>query len=220
MSSELIYWFDMDHTLINNDCDVSWKHFMIAEGLAEKAETERLTQKFFDDYNAGCLDINEFLDFQLKEFAGRTVEEMAALTAKHFEVMVKDKVYKDAFELCRQVLAAGHRTAIVTSTNSVIARPIARYFGIEELFGAELEIVDGRYTGHACGNYPVGPGKAETLKGYCQRYDLDPQNFAYYGDSINDRYILEAVGHPHAVNPSDSLRELALKNNWQIIQFK
>ena len=28
------YFFDMDHTLIDNDCDVSWKDFMVAEKLA------------------------------------------------------------------------------------------------------------------------------------------------------------------------------------------
>ena len=32
--------------------------------------------KFFDDYNAGCLDIEAFSKFQLKEFANKTYEEM------------------------------------------------------------------------------------------------------------------------------------------------
>ena len=30
--------------------------------------------KFFDDYNAGCLDIEAFSKFQLKEFANKTYE--------------------------------------------------------------------------------------------------------------------------------------------------
>ena len=29
-----IHFFDMDHTLINNDCDVSWKEFLTEEKIA------------------------------------------------------------------------------------------------------------------------------------------------------------------------------------------
>ena len=29
-----VYFWDMDHTIINNDCDVSWKAFMHAKGIA------------------------------------------------------------------------------------------------------------------------------------------------------------------------------------------
>ena len=35
-----IHFWDMDHTLIDNDCDVSWKEFLIAEGLAPAADRE------------------------------------------------------------------------------------------------------------------------------------------------------------------------------------
>lgn len=220
MDTNIIYWFDMDHTLINNDCDVSWKHFVIAEGLAEKTETEQLTQKFYDDYCAGCLDSNEFMRFQLREFVGRTVEEMAALAQKHFECIVKDRIYKSTLEMFEQLHAAGCRVAILTSTNSVLARPLAEYLHVDELFGAELEVADNKYTGQVCGTYPVGPGKAVILQDYCTKYQLDPANFAYFGDSINDRFVLEKVGHPHVVNPGSELKALALANNWPVLDFK
>ena len=43
---------------------------------------------------------------------------------------------------------------------------------------------------------------------------------AYYGDSINDRYILEACGFPYTVNPSASLRVLAERQHWPILSWK
>ncbi len=215
-----VYWFDMDHTLINNDCDVSWKHFMVSEKLADSGETERLTAKYFEDYCAGTLDNQEFLDFQLCEFAGRTPAEMSLLAQKHFETVVKPKIYADALALCRRAVASGARCAIVTSTNQVIAKPVAEYFGISELYGAELELAGGRYTGHSVGIYPVGEGKAAILDRFCRVHKLDPADFAYYGDSINDRFLLEKVGHPFAVNPGEELRKLALERQWQILNFK
>ena len=30
----LLHIFDMDHTLIEADCDVTWKQFLVSEGLA------------------------------------------------------------------------------------------------------------------------------------------------------------------------------------------
>lgn len=220
MAEKIIYWFDMDHTLINNDCDVSWKYFVVQEGLAEKEETERLTEKFYADYCAGALDSTEFMRFQLREFVGRTVEEMALLTQKHFDVIVKDKIYRDAENMIEKLLAQGDDCAILTSTNSVIARPVADYLGIKKLFGAELEVVDGKYTGNIAGQYPVGPGKAVILEKYCQDNHLDPADFAYFGDSINDRFVLEKVGHAHAVNPSDELKKIALEKSWTILNFQ
>ncbi len=31
-----IYLFDMDHTLIDNDCDVSWKQFVVRHNLQRR----------------------------------------------------------------------------------------------------------------------------------------------------------------------------------------
>ena len=31
-----VFFFDMDHTLINADCDVTWKYFVVRHGLVSK----------------------------------------------------------------------------------------------------------------------------------------------------------------------------------------
>ena len=71
MTEAKFYLFDMDHTLIQADCDVTWKQFAVAHGLApETALVE--ADRFFDDYNAGKLDIEAFHEFQFREFAGNS----------------------------------------------------------------------------------------------------------------------------------------------------
>ena len=85
-----LYIFDMDGTLIDNDCDVSWKEFLVAEGLAPRSDLA-LAKKFFDDYNAGTLRHEDFLAFQLREFVGRSVAEMAEVARRHFERVVRPK---------------------------------------------------------------------------------------------------------------------------------
>lgn len=219
MTEAKFYLFDMDHTLIQADCDVTWKQFAVAHGLAPEtalAEADR----FFDDYNAGCLDLELFHEFQFREFAGNTVERMAELAEQHFKEFIADRIYPDAVKLIGELRSAGIPVGILTSTNSVIATPVARAFGIDLVLGTRLELRDGRYTGRISGIYGVGPGKVEIAAAELERRGLSFAELAYYGDSINDRYILDACGFPYTVNPSASLRALAEQAHWPILRWK
>ncbi len=213
------HWFDMDHTLIENDCDVSWKDFVVAKRLADESALAT-ADAFYQDYLAGTLDAEAFARFQLAEFAGRSEAEMAALAREHFETVVRERVRPKALARVREAAASGCVTAILTSTNLVLARPVAEYFGVDYCHGAELELVDGRYTGRHSGNYPVGAGKVLVAERECARRGVKLDEVAYYGDSFNDRFILAAVGAPFAVNPDDKLRRLAETNGWPLLNFR
>ena len=58
--------FDLDNTLLNGDSDFEWSQFLIRIGILERELFELKNQTFYDQYKAGTLDIQEFLDFQLK----------------------------------------------------------------------------------------------------------------------------------------------------------
>lgn len=213
------HWFDMDHTLIDNDCDVSWKDFMVAKRLAPVDALEQAAY-FFKQYQAGTLDLEAFSRFQLTEFVGQTPETMRALTQEHFDTVVKRKIYPKAFDLVQELKDSGLRVTILTSTNTVLARPLARYFGVHALFGMELEVIDGRFTGRYAGRSTVGPGKAEVARDDAALRGVKLEELAYYGDSINDRFVLEAVGRAYAANPDPALAALAEERGWQTLSFR
>ena len=214
-----LHIFDMDNTLIDTDCDVTWKEFLVAKGIAP-ADALETADRFFQDYNAGCLDKDAFNLFQLAEFIGSTVEEMAELTKLHFEECIRSKVRAKALTHVRSLIDAGIPVAMLTSTNEVIAKPVAEFFGFKEFFGAPLEVVNNRYTGKIDGVYPAGSGKLFYFGLLCGRHNVLPQNCAAYGDSINDAPLLEACGEAHAVSPSDDLRKLATAKNWLIDEWR
>ena len=56
-----IAFFDIDHTIIDNDCDVSWKLFLIEKGLAPKSD-KKIVKEYFELYKAGTLPIEDFLN--------------------------------------------------------------------------------------------------------------------------------------------------------------
>ena len=214
-----LHIFDMDHTLIEADCDVTWKEFLVAEKIApESALTE--ADRFFEQYNQGCLDLDEFTAFQLREFAGRSEAEMALLSQKHFEKMILPNIRQAAKNYVAECQRNNVPCAILSSTNAVLVAPVAEYFNITEFYGTPLEISGGRYTGKISGGYFAGAGKVEVMKKMCAAHAVTPDSVAAYGDSINDVQLLAAVGFPHAVSPSEALKTLAENNKWRILDWR
>jgi len=219
MSAPEIYFFDMDHTLQNNDSDVSWKQFLIHIGVAP-ADAIQKVDFFFDEYQKGRLLPQEFIQFQLTEFIGKTPAEMQPLIERHFQEYSRPHIYPAGQKLVADLKATGKPRVLLTSTNRFVAAPFARELGFDDLVATELELVDGRFTGRFVGEYCAEKGKIAWAGDYCRKRGLTLRQAAYYGDSLADRFILEAVGFPYAVNPAPQLRELACQNGWPIFDFQ
>ena len=215
-----VYLFDMDETLINVDCDVTWKEFAVKYGYApENALAE--ADRFYQEYCAGTLDIDEFLTFQLAEFAGKTVEEAEAMSRQHFAEFVRPAMRKDAMELLETIHAAGKITALLSATNTIISTPVAEAFGIKTVLGPRLELgADGRYTGKITGIYTVREKKVTAAEEFSRKIGIGLDKFSAYGDSYNDRFILQACGFATAINPGENLRKLAEEKQWNIEKWQ
>jgi len=214
-----LYVFDMDGTLVDNDCDVSWKLFLVAAGFAPKSDIE-LAHKYYDDYVAGVLDFEEFLRFQLREFVGNTKEEMAKICQRHFDEFVRPKCRPGAIETTRKVAASGKPSTILSSTNTMISEPVRAFFDIKETAGPTLELdASGRFTGRLAGDYTLGPQKVVRMRQMAERLGVRPEEIAAYGDSAADIPLLSSVGHPFVVAPSEELRAEALKRGWPILAW-
>ena len=214
-----LYIFDMDGTLIDHDCDVSWKEFLVAEGIAPRSDLE-LAEKFFADYNAGTLDHAEFIAFQMREFVGRTVAEMAEIAQRHFEKVVRPKCRPGAAEFVKRAKASGAATILLSSTNTVISEPVRAFFGIDRAEGTTLELSpEGRYTGRIVGDYALGPNKIGFMRRFAGELGITPDEVAACGDSMNDVPLLSSVGRPFAVNPTPELAATARQRSWPILDW-
>jgi len=219
MTEPQIYFFDMDHTLQNNDSDVSWKEFLVKMGVAP-ADAMQRADFFYDAFLKGTLDPDEFVKFQLQEFVGRTQPEMEALAERHFLEFSKPKIYAEARRLVNDLKATGKPRVLLTATNRIIATPFMRELGLDDIIATELVMNDGRYTGAFAGEYCAEEGKVTHATAYCRARGLSLDQAAYYGDSMADRFILAASGFPTAVNPAPKLREIAEAKGWPILDFK
>jgi len=214
-----IFFFDMDHTLINNDCDVSWKQFLVARGIAPPTAMDE-ADRFFQQYVAARLDIQSFLAFQLREFKGRSQAEMTQLCLEHFHERVKPEIYEDGQQAVAEALHSGAPTVLLTATNNVIAKPLADFLGISELSATDLELKNDIYTGEIAGTYCAGEGKIIKAQDYCRIHQVDFSQACYYGDSLSDIPLLSTVAFPVVCNPGPELEAMARKKEWPIKKFR
>ncbi len=214
--------FDLDNTLLSGDSDYEWAQFLIERGVLERAEYEAKNEHFFRQYNAGELDIHEFLEFQLAPLARYPREKLDEWHAEFMRTKIEPMIRAKGVELVRRHLGHGDLCAIVTSTNAFITAPIAREFGLEHLVATELEVRDGRFTGKPTGTPCFREGKITRVEEWLAGQGRILASFTaiwFYSDSQNDLPLLEYVTHPVVVDPDEVLHRVAVKRGWQIISL-
>ena len=82
----------------------------------------------------------------------------------------------------------------------------------------KMVVADGKYTGEI-GRYAYGAEKASAIRELAEARGYDLADCYAYSDSATDVPMLEAVGHPFAVNPDRALRKVAAERGWPTLTF-
>ncbi len=212
--------FDLDETLISADSDHCWGEFVIRKGLVEESAHRALNNQFYNDYRAGCLDIDAYMRFSCSVLANTDPKQLITLREEFVAQEIKPLVQSGAVELVESHRRAGDTLMIITATIEFITRPIADLFGIDTLIAPIPEIRDGRYTGELSGIPSFREGKVIRLNDWLKDNPSSLVGSYFYSDSINDLPLLELVDNPTAVNPDESLQTVAEKRGWQILNFR
>lgn len=215
--------FDLDNTLLGTDSDHQWGQFLIEAGVLDRDTHEAANQAFYDDYREGRLDIDDFLRFQLRALAEHPRRQLDAWHAEFMRVKILPNIGRAARKLVERHREAGHTLVIITATNAFVTAPIAREFGIAHLIATIPEEVDGRYTGHYSGVPSFREGKVTRLEAWLASQGESLDGLAeswFYSDSHNDLPLLERVTHAVAVDPDDTLRQVAHQRRWPVISLR
>ena len=121
----------------------------------------------------------------------------------------------------RRHLECGHGVVLVTGTLAPLARAIAGHLppGVE-IRATNLEVQDECFTGKILGQHLGFEEKARVIREYAAEVDLDLRESFAYGNEMPDAKMLEAVGHPTAVNASWSLKREARKRGWPVCSWR
>ena len=215
--------FDLDGTLLPRDSDHAFGEFVVALGWADGQEFRRRNDAFYDDYLAGRLDIDAYVDFATAPWRDRAASELAAASVRFLDEVVRPMLHPAALELVQRHQGAGDLVAIVTATNDFVTRPIAGLLGVDELIATDLARDDGgRVTGTIRGVPAFREGKIARVQQWLEARSQtlgDFERSTFYSDSTNDLPLLERVSHPVATNPGPALERIARWRGWPVLKI-
>jgi alcohol-forming fatty acyl-CoA reductase len=159
-------------------------------------------------------DRGDFLRYFYRRYDGAPVERLREDSWELFSDLVLTKSFPAGIRRVREHRALGHKTLLITGALDVVIEPLRPLF--DEVVCASLGKKGGRFTGELLEAPPTGEARALIMADYALAHGLDLEQSVAYADSASDLPMLEAAGHPVAVNPETKLAAIARKRGWHV----
>ena len=211
--------FDLDNTLLAGDSDRNWGIFLSEQQIVDTSYLDE-SERFYNNYYDGSLDIDGFLSFCLRPLIANDMSKLLKLREQFIEEKIRPIVTKTGKELIDQAHAEGKKVIIATATNDFVTRPIADIFDVSVLIATEFEIKDNAFTGRVVGAPCFRSGKLNKVTKWINDNNFDLSQASFYSDSFNDLPLLERVKKPVIVDGDDKLKEIGRNKNWECVSFR
>jgi HAD superfamily hydrolase (TIGR01490 family) len=213
-------FFDLDRTLIAGASPAvvavaAWRAGMLDGSVLAQDGFKALAFRMFgasDETSA------KSRDRALEMTKGASREDMMALNEDVIPRLL-NSIRPESHNLIEMHHEAGRETWIVSASPQEVVGALAAALGMTGGIGTQGEVVDGLYTGRLDGPFVYGEGKVEAIERLAGDRDYDLRLCYAYTDSVSDLPMLEAVGHPVAVNPDSALESVAYQRGWPIVIF-
>jgi len=110
---------------------------------------------------------------------------------------------------------------LISGSVRYLLEPVIKDLEFDYLLCTDLEVgPDGLMTGNPKGLVCVGHNKKKLTLKLAENIGLDLANSFAYGNHHSDLPLLEIVGHPHVVEPTQILKKVARQRSWPILTYR
>jgi fatty acyl-CoA reductase len=208
--------FDLENTLVASNVVDSWA--WLATRRQGDAARVRLVARTLREapalLAADRADRADFLRAFYRRYDGAPIEQLRADGWELWNDLLTTKAFPDGLRRVREHRRIGHKTLLITGALDVVIEPLRPLF--DEIVCAHLGERAGRFTGELLDAPPTGEARALIMAAYADRHGIDLEEAVAYADSASDLPMLEAAGHPVAVNPETKLAAIARKRGWHV----
>jgi HAD superfamily hydrolase (TIGR01490 family) len=215
-----VAFFDLDKTILARSSTLAFGVPFYRSGLIGRSDVLRsvFAQLIFRFAGAGHGQMERIRTHVSALCCGWPVDQVREIVAAHLEELVVPYVYPHALALLESHKAAGRDVVIVSTSGHEIVQPIGDLLGADHVIATRMVIANGRYTGDF-ELYAYGAEKEAAMRRFAAGRGTPLEHCFAYSDSVTDLPMLEAVGHPHVVNPDRGLRAVAAARGWPVICF-
>ncbi len=213
-------FFDLDKTVIAKSSALAFSRSFYQGGLINRRAVLKSAYAQFV-YLIGGADhdqMERMRQYLSSLSTGWSVAQVKEIVAETLHDLINPLVYDEAVTLIEEHRTAGRDVVIVSSSGSEIVEPIGEMLGVDRVIATRMVVEDGRYSGEIQ-FYSYGENKAKAIQELAATEGYDLARCYAYSDSATDLPMLEAVGHPYAVNPDRALRREAAARGWPVIVF-
>jgi len=223
LTSQRAAFFDVDNTLVRGSTLYFLGRGMYQRGFFTKADISRFVVaniRFRMTGTEKAEVINKFQNAATDFIGGHSVEDIKKIGEEIYDEFVSPKLWQGTCEIARSHLDKGEEVWLVTAAPQDMANIIAQRLGLTGALGSKAHIENGIYTGTLDGKLLHGVEKAIAIQELAKDHGFELKDCYSYSDSHNDIPLLQAVGHPCAINPDAVLRIRALAEGWPIHDFR
>ncbi len=185
--------FDMDSTLIQTE---------VIDELADLAgagdEVRAITHRAMN----GEIDFDESLKLRVSKLKGLE-------TAKMQEILENLPLTPGVEEFIKTIKSLGYKVALISGGFNFFADALKIKLGLDYSFANELQIEDGKLTGHVTGTIVNANQKAILVKLIAQQENISLEQVVAIGDGANDLPMLATAGLGIAFHAKDVVRKAA-----------
>jgi HAD superfamily hydrolase (TIGR01490 family) len=213
-------FFDLDKTIIAKSSTLAFSRSFYQGGLINRRTVLRSAYAQFV-YLVGGADHDQMerMRHYLSSMAtGWDVQQVKDIVSETLHELIDPIIYDEAATLIEEHHLAGRDVVIVSSSGAEVVEPIGAMLGADRVVATRMVVAEGRYSGEI-EFYAYGPTKAEAIRALAAAEGYDLSGSYAYSDSATDLPMLEAVGHPYAVNPDRALRREAAARQWPVLVF-
>jgi HAD superfamily hydrolase (TIGR01490 family) len=212
-------FFDLDRTLIRRSSMLALAPALRRHGLIGWRSLARASvwHAVYLVRGVSSSELASAAEQTFRLMRGWPVAELRALIAEEIEPLAA-LAFPDAITRMRGHQARGEHAIVVSASLIDLVEPLAARLGLDGAIASRAETQDGAYTGRA-ETFLHGAAKADAVRRYAADHDIDLAASSAYTDSRSDIELLEAVGHPFAVNPDRALAKAAAARGWPVLHF-
>ncbi len=215
-----VAFFDLDKTIIAGSSALAFSRPFRRRGLiSRRAALRSVYAQLLLVLSGADADTMDLLRRRITALCtGWEVAQIRAIVAETLHEIVEPLVYAEATALIAEHRAQGDEIVVLSASGLEVVEPIAALVGADRCLATRMGVADGRYTG-VIEYYCYGEEKARAAAEIAAEGSYRLADCRAYSDSITDLPLLEAVGHPTAVNPDRALRREAVRRGWPILTF-
>ncbi len=210
--------FDFDGTLIPGYSELAFVRQRLRDGELGIAEIARATQMMLD-LATGRADKRELIEIGLREWKGRKAAAMERLGQQVFASVVEPEIFPEMRAIIDAHRRMEHTLVMASSATHFQVGPAAAHLGIEHVLCTRLSQRRGVLTGRVDGAILFGAGKAEAVRAFTARRDIDLARSWFYADGDEDEALMHLVGHPRPTQPQPQLARVASRRGWPVRRF-